>query len=353
MSTENVEFSNVELRAVMKFLFLQKKTPREIHDCMMQTLADKCPSYSTVKKWCANFQRGDFETEDAGRSGRPSTVTTPEIVDQVHDLILTDRRISAKTIAETLKISRERVAVIIHDHLGMQKLSAKWVPKCLNADEKRKRVETSRLILQHFELSSDNFLDRLVTVDETWLYHYDPETKQQSMQWRHSGSPRPKKFKTQKSAGKVMATVFWDKDGILMTEYLQKGETVNANYYCNLLYRLKEAIKEKRRGKLRKGVLFLQDNAPAHKAGKTMDVLQNLGFQCIDHPPYSPDLAPSDYFLFPNLKKHLKGRKFSNDTEVIAAAEQYFSDKKSEFFWTGSRNFRQDVPSVLNFGVNI
>ena len=91
----------------MKFLFLQNKTPKEIHDCMMQTLSDKCPSYSTVKKWCANFQGGDFETDDAARSGRPSTVSTPEVVDHVHDLILADRRISAKTIAETLEISRQ------------------------------------------------------------------------------------------------------------------------------------------------------------------------------------------------------------------------------------------------------
>ena len=85
----------------------------------------------------------------------------------------------------------------------------------------------------------------------------------------------------------------------------------------------------------------MQDNAPPHKAGKTMDVLKNLGFQCIDHPPYSPDLAPSDYFLFPNLKKALKGRKFSNDSEVIAAAEQYFSDQTSEFFLEGLKKLEK------------
>lgn len=341
MSMQSVEFSNVELRAVMKFLFLQKKTAKEIHECMMQTLSVKCPSYSTVKKWCANFQRGDFETEDAARSGRPSTVTTPEIVDRVHDLILSDRRIAAKTIAETLKISRERVGFIINEQLDMQKMSAKWVPKCLNADEKRKRVDTSKLVLQHFEQSGDDFLQRLVTVDETWLHHYDPETKQQSMQWRHSGSPRPKKFKTQRSAGKVMATVFWDSKGVLLPDYLPKGQTINAEYYSNLLCRLQEALKEKRRGKLRKGVLFLQDNAPAHKAGKTMNVLKDLGFECIDHPPYSPDLAPSDYFLFPNLKKILKGKHFSNDSEVISAAEQYLSDQTSEFFLEGLKKLQK------------
>jgi len=68
-------------------------------------------------------------------------------------------------------------------------------------------------------------------MDETWLYPYDPETKQQSMDWRHSGSPRPKKSRVQKSAGKVLAWIFWDQDDILLIDYLPKGQTINAEYY--------------------------------------------------------------------------------------------------------------------------
>jgi len=81
---------------------------------------------------------------------------------------------------------------------------------------------------------------RLVTMDETWLYHYDPETKQQSLEWRHSGSPRPKKFRVHKSAGKVLATIFLDQDGILLIDCLLKGQTINAEYYSSLLVQLKE-----------------------------------------------------------------------------------------------------------------
>ena len=102
---------------------------------------------------------------------------------------------------------------------------------------------------------------RLVTMDETWLYHYDTETKQQSMERRHSGSPRPKKFGVQKSAGEVLASIFWDQDGILLIVYLPKGQTINAEYYSSLLVQLKDILKEKRRGKVTKGVLFLHDNA--------------------------------------------------------------------------------------------
>jgi len=68
-------------------------------------------------------------------------------------------------------------------------------------------------------------------------------------------------------------------------------------------------------------VLLLQDHAPAHRTLATQKKLAYLGFQCLEHPPYSPDLAPSDYHLFPGLEKQLKGRHFSSDAEVIAAAD--------------------------------
>jgi len=86
------------------------------------------------------FKRGDFSTFDVPRPGRPKTVTTPEIINEIHELILKDCRISAKSIAEQLDISREWVGSIIHEDLDMRKLSAKWVPKCLKADQKRQRV---------------------------------------------------------------------------------------------------------------------------------------------------------------------------------------------------------------------
>ena len=123
------------------------------------------------------------------------------------------------------------------------------------------------------------------------------------MEWRHRGSSRPKKFRVQKSVGKVHASIFWDQDGILPIDHLPKGQTINAEYYLSLLVQWKDILTGKRRGKVTKGVLFLHDNAPAHWALTTQKKLAYLGFHCLDHPLYSPDLAPSDYHLFPGLKK--------------------------------------------------
>ena len=167
--------------------------------------------------------------------------------------------------------------------------------------------------LARFEADPDRFVERFLTQDEFWVHHFEPETKRQSMQWKHSTSPAPKKVKVVSSAGKVMASVFWDAKGIVFIDYLQKGKTINGEYYTKLLRELRQAIKSKRPGKLTKGALLHQDNAPAHKSLVAMSAVHDCGFELIDHPPYSPDLAPSDYFLFPYLKNIL----LENGTKVM------------------------------------
>jgi len=140
------------------------------------------------------------------------------------------------------------------------------------------------------------------------------------------------KFREQKFAGEVLASIFWDQDGILHIGYLPTGQTINAEYCLSLLVQLKDILKEKRHGKVTKGVLFLTDNAPAHRALTTQKKMAYLDFQYLDHPPSSPDLAQSDYHLLPGLKKQLKSRHFSSDAEIIAAAETLLDGQLPEFF---------------------
>ena len=115
------------------FFLLQGKASKEIRAILKETLQEHAPLYATIKNWVAHFKCGDFSPRDAPRPGRPKTVTTPEIINQIHELILEDRRISAKSIAEQLGISR---GSIIHDDLDTRKLSWKWVQKYLSADQK-------------------------------------------------------------------------------------------------------------------------------------------------------------------------------------------------------------------------
>ncbi|KAL4126639.1 hypothetical protein QTP88_010851 [Uroleucon formosanum] len=189
------------------------------------------------------------------------------------------------------------------------------------------RVQASREFLERYELDGDNFLKSIVTGDETWVAHYTPETKRQSEQWRHTTSPSTKKFKTTISAKKIMAPVFWDNKDIILIEYLPQGETINAARYCKTLKKLRRAIQNKRRGLLTSGVCLLHDNARPHTANVTKQLLDSFGWDVLNHPPYSPDLASSDYHLFTFLKKHMGGKKFSTDEEVMerSTSEKYTS----------------------------
>ena len=126
----------------------------------------------------------------------------------------------------------------------------------------------------------------------------------------------PEKFKTQPSAGKVMATVFWDAKGVIMLYFLPKRSTITGVYYANLLDQLRTTSHEKHRGKPSKGVLLQRDNARIHTCKVAMDAVERNGYELIPHPAYSPDLAPSYFFLFPNLKKDIHGLHFRSDEEV-------------------------------------
>ena len=195
----------------------------------------------------------------------------------------------------------------------MRKLSAKWVPKCLNVDQKCQLCQSSQQILEFFRRDPNDFLSQLVTMDEIWLYHYDPETKQQSMEWRHSGSPRPKKIRVQKSAGKLLASIFGIKTASFSLIILQRAKpsTRSITHLCWCNWRT--FWRKNAAGRLPRGscsctkMPWLTGHLQPRRIQKK---LAYLGFQCFDYPPYSPDLAPSDYHLFPGLKKQFKGRHF-------------------------------------------
>jgi len=125
--------------------------------------------------------------------------------------------------------------------------------------------------------------------------------RQSNNQWSGdiAAHPVPKNSECENPLEKYSpASIFWDQDAILPIDYLPKGQTINAEYYSSLLVQLKDILKEKRRGKVTKGALFLHDNAPAHRALATQKKLAHLDFHCLDHPLYSPDPGPTDYHLF-------------------------------------------------------
>jgi len=163
--------------------------------------------------------------------------------------------IKVREIDETIGVSKECVGYILHEELDVKKLCARWVPRLLTADQKRAHMKISEQCLERFNKNTTDFVDfvcQFITMDGTWIHHYTPESKQQSKQWTEASCSAPKKTRSVPSAGKVMASVFWDAEGILFIDYFEKGKTIPREYYSNLLTRLDKKIREKRHGPQKK-----------------------------------------------------------------------------------------------------
>lgn len=137
-----------EVRAVIKFFYLEGKTASEIKNRMDGVLGDNSPSFSTISFWVSEFKRGRTDIRDESRSGRPKTATTPEFVAQVKEMVQQDRRVKVREIGEAIGISSERVLHILKEQLGMRKMCARWVPHLLNDQQKERREELSRSNLE-------------------------------------------------------------------------------------------------------------------------------------------------------------------------------------------------------------
>jgi len=154
------------------------------------------------------FKNARTSVMDAERSGRPSTTTTDEKLEEARAIILTDRRVTIEEIALQLGISQGTAYSLVHDILGFHIVAARGVPIHLTEEHKCNCQHICSSLLEWYSREGDNFLNRIINGDETWVHHSEPETKRQSMQWKHTSSPSSKKFKSQPSAGRLLLMVF-------------------------------------------------------------------------------------------------------------------------------------------------
>lgn len=321
-----------EQRVAVKFCAKLGKSASETFNMLQTAYSDDAMKRATCFKWHARFKDGRQSIKDDERPGRPSTSTDDSHVDKINTLVRSNRRLTVRELAEECEISVGSCHEILTAKLNMRRVTAKFVPRLMTDDQKACRIHTCQELLERSE-EDENFLSRIITGDESWVYGYDIETKVQSSQWVGQRSPRPKKARQVRSKVKVMLLVFFDAEGLVHHEYLPEGTTVNQTYYIEVLKRVRDAIRRKRPEMWRSGDWFLHhDNAPAHSAIKTREFLAKHSITVLPHPPYSPDLAPCDFFLFPKLKKPLKGRRFETIPEIKANATNELKNITKELF---------------------
>jgi len=171
------------------------------------------------------------------------------------------------------------------------------VPRLLTPEQKEIQMNICADILQNTQ-NDPNFLENIITCDESWFFQYDPESKCQSMHWKRPSSPRQKKARQRKSKFKAMMIVFFDIWGIVHMDWVSEGQTVNQVYYKEVLTNLRERVRRRRLEIWKNNSWVLhQDNALAHNALSVKTFLTKHKITVLEHPPYSPDLAPFDFFF--------------------------------------------------------
>jgi histone-lysine N-methyltransferase SETMAR len=277
----------------------------------------------TCRRWFERFRQGDISLEDHPRSGRPLECD----VERLQMLIEDNPRLTTRELSTMLGCNQSTIDHHLHQMGKVNKLGS-WVPHQMTPDNIQQRITICNFLLSKH--NRHRFLQQIVTGDEKWVLYVNHTRKRQWVNREDLPEPEPKADLHSK---KVMLSVWWDYQGIIYFELLPHNTTVDSELYCKQLQNLKIALQAKRPE--RQKVWLLHDNAKPHIAKVTRHKLEELGWQVLPHPPYSPDLAPSDYHLFRSLRNHLREQHFDDQDHLKSDLENFFESLPKKFYEDG------------------
>lgn len=318
-----MEANKVHFRHIILYSYRQNLSAAETHRRICAVYGDSALNESTVRKWFARFKAGNMDLEDEPRSGRPQIDTS----DHVIELVTSNPSLTISELELMTGLSHGTVWNRLHA-AGFSNKRTIWLPHDLTDRQLMKRVDMCDVLLR--KNSEEAFLKRLITGDEKWILYRNATQKKS---WVPRGTRAAAAPKPEIHQKKVMLSCWWDWKGVVFFELLPEGQTINTEVYCRQLDDLKAAVATKRPELAnRKGVAFQHDNARPHTSLASRLKLAEFGWDVLPHPPYSPDLAPSDYHLFRSLQNSLDGETFGSIEGIKNHLARFF-DSKNKSFW--------------------
>ena len=312
-----MDLKREHIRAIIYYEWNDIKEAKQIYERIVSRLGDNIVSKSTVEYWVRQFRSGLESFKDDNHSGSPVRIKTEENIEIIDDLIKKDPKITFDTLAEMSGLTRGTIQRIIHEDLKLNKRFCTFVPHPLKKEQKAMRLEICHQNLNLWKNKGIQILEKIITGDETNVYYYDAPTRTESKVWVCEGETPPKIVKREKSIGKILYAIFFNTDGLVKAIKLEGQKNVTALWYTTeCLPKVFESFPKGSR-------LLLHDNASSHTAKLTIEYLAANKIKTLPHPPYSPDLAMCDFWLFSGLKRDLRGLKFGSVQALNEAVMAY------------------------------
>ena len=277
------------------------------------------------------FKAGKFSVEDDTRPGMPKTSLTKANIATVKIVVEQDARLSVKDIASKTGISEGSVQKILKKRLDLRMVCARWAPHLLTEEQKTQRLKCARELLKTYKGCNSRVISNLLTGDETWMHMFELQRRADNKQWKRKDQKRPSIAKRTVSSKKMLYAIFLNSSGPVVQVPCPFGHTVTGRFYKNsVLKKVKEFYNKKRTSKGWSGVHLLHGNTSSHKCEVLKSFLASEKVKVLNHPPYSPDLSPCDFFLFPRLKKMLSGNKYTSRSSLGSAIYQCFQQMQKD-----------------------
>lgn len=339
-----MNLSKMQIRTIMFYEWKRGSNVKECLNNMKSCLGNDVVHKTTIYKFYARFSNGNFNLEDDKRSGRPNVLDDTSLLKMMEE----NQSSSTKELSNLFKTANQTIRNHLHD-LGYSSVLDRWIPHELSKLNRQQRVNVcNELIVKH---RKDDFIPRIITCDEKWVYYANP-TRRRS--WRKHGEQARTIAKHGLTNAKVLLCIFWDSRGVLYKEYLKSGQTVTKEVYIKQLEKVNDVIKRTWPSHLiRKGIILQQDNAKAHTANLTKQKIAELGWTALKHAPYSPDKAPSDFYLFRCLQNHLASVTFKSSDEAIFEVDSFLSAQTPDFFKRGMYKLPERWEQIVKKMVHI
>jgi histone-lysine N-methyltransferase SETMAR len=333
----------IQQRSVIRYYCLREKSNKQIREKLKQAYPRDAFTLRAVEKWAARFRSGQTTVKDEPRSGRPADT---DFGDAVRRLLEEQPRASSRDISKALCSPRTTVLRVLRE-LGLQFFSARWVPHRLTDEQKHMRVEISQEILDMINRLGPRQRDYLITGDESWMY-WDNNIRGM---WAEDRADVPMNAKRTVSSKKTMVSVYFSRQGIISIEFLPRKQKYNSLFFTEtILPSIEDKLAERRPELRARGAHLHIDNAKPHTARRSTEEIRRMGINQVPQPPYSPDLAPCDFFLFGYLKNRLEGQQFLNEEAVVDAVTAILETIPIELFSRAMEEWVRRLTQCIELG---